>query len=174
MTVETIDVTKLNTLYRTNKFIISGIENHHDEITSHIIFIHCHLANLLGPAMVQSTNNLRIKPETFCLSMKNVLRHLISLCDLFEYDIPDEGEIEVFMANLDPIIQNDTILILSMMATAALSILHMLYVDRDTVPIWSEYEVPEDIEDSIFRIIVGIKFLGKKQGFTYKDVLEGM
>lgn len=174
MAQEIINVDSLRNLYRTNKFIIEGIENHHDEITSHIMFMHGHLSSLIGPTMVQATKGLRIKPEAFCEVMKQVLRHLMALCDLMEYDLPEADQIESFEESLDPIIKNDTLLTLTFMMREVLDILHALYVDRDTVPVWSECEVPEDIEDNIFSVIVGIRYLGKKQGFTFKDVISGL
>lgn len=174
MTLETIDISKLNTFHKNNKFTITGIENHHDEIVSHIVLMHGHLTNLLGPAVIQSTTGNRITPKVFCNAMREVLKHALALCDHMEYEFYEDEGFESFEQGLDPIIKNDTILTLTMMMISALDILHILYLDLDSKPIWAEEEVPGSIEENIFSIIVGIRALGKKQGFSFNDVLSGM
>lgn len=174
MTVETIDISKLNTFHKNNKFTITGIENHHDEITSHIVLLHGQLTNILGPAMVQSATGNRIVPKVFCDAMRQVLKHTMALCELMEYEFYEDEGFESYEQSLDPIVKNDTILTLTMMMMSVLDILHYLYLDMDTKPVWSETEVPGAIEENIFSVIVGIRALGKKQGFSFADVLHGL
>lgn len=168
-----LDIQSLLDLPRSSKIILKGIENHYDLITAHVILMHGKMTSLLGPLMYQAAKNLKVKNEVIMDTMVDVLKHLLAICEACDFDIPDNDELMEYDINaINYLVKNDSILMLTDMCMAALDIIHVIHVDLEGLTVWSEETPPDDMIQSIKLVIVGIKNLGKKHGFTLRDVIS--
>jgi enamine deaminase RidA (YjgF/YER057c/UK114 family) len=172
---EELDIQHLMDLPKSSRIILKGIEDHHDVITAHVIFMHQEMSSLLGPLMYQAAKNMKVKNDVILSTMVKVLKHVLAVCEACEYDIPTNDELmEYDISTTHYLVKQDSILTLTDMCMAALDIIHVVNVDLEGLTIWSEENVPQDMVDSIKTIIIGIKNLGKKHDFTLRDVISNI
>lgn len=168
-----LDIQSLLDLPKSSKLILKGIESHYDTITAHVILMHGKMTSLLGPLMYQAVKNMKVKDEVIQDTMVEVLKHVLAICEACDYDIPDNDELMEYDTNaVHYLVKKDSILTLTDMCMAALDIIHVVHVDMEGMAVWSEEEPPDDMVQSIKLLIIGIRNLGKKHGFTLRDVIS--
>ncbi len=168
-----LDIESLLSLPRLSKLILKGVESHYDAITANVILMHGEMTSLLGPLMYQAAKNLKVKPEVIVDTMVRVLKHVLAICEACDYDLPENDELVRYdSVHTNYLVKQDSILILTEMCMAALHIIHVVHVDMEGMTIWAEEEPPTDLQNGIKTIIIGIRNLGKKHGFTLRDVIS--
>jgi hypothetical protein len=157
----------------STKMEISGLDNHLDVINANVIKIITLLSSLLPSLFLQSVGEAKTDKKKILDTLSKILEHTMLLCNACNFEIPDEEELNNYEELVSLDIRNDSILTVMEMLGSMTDITMILALDMDTA-IWSEDELPDEFVDNMYCIIIGIKNLGKKYGFTVDDILEKM
>jgi hypothetical protein len=172
MATNEINVEELLTFQSLNKLDVKAIENHYDVITTYVTFAHAEMTSLLTPFVIKATNDTAKLSRDYILTRcKSILKYVLAICSACEYELPEEEKFDEWENEMSPDVKFDNVLTITTMMISVLDILHIVFVDRDEGPIWAEEEVHPDFETNIISIIIGIKHIGNRYGFTMRDVL---
>jgi hypothetical protein len=152
----------------------SQVDDIHDEddlIKLSLSVITIHLAKLVPILTKLSINkDTKVKPETLLKELGKVIEYTFILCNSCNFDIPKDEFLADYAESIPLSVKNDSVLTVMGMIGAVADLFHIIYVDYD-IPPWSNEALALDLEDVISTIIVGMKHLGDKHGFTPDDVL---
>lgn len=151
---------------------VEDIHNEDDLIKLSLSVITVHLAKLV-PILVKFSFDKTKKPkiETIIKELGSVLEYTFILCNSCNFDIPEDKELSEFSETIPTEVKNDSVLTVMGMLGAVADLFHIIYVESDE-PAWSNEELQEDLFDVISTIIIGIKHLGDKHGFTPENVIS--
>lgn len=169
-----IDIEVLRDLPNSSKIIIKGVESHYDLITSHVILMHGVMSSLLGPLMYQAAKEMKVRNEIIKDAMVLVLKHVLAICEACEFELPENDELVDYDLDTNYVVKNDSILLLTDMCMASLNIIHIVHVELEGLTIWNEESPPENMINNIKTLILGIRSLGKKHNFTFRDIISEM
>jgi hypothetical protein len=112
----------------------------------------------------------KLKPETLVKELAPVLEYAFVLCNACDVDIPDDDELADFEESVPPEVRHDAVLTITGMIGAVSELFHIFYVGVDTPP-WEDELLQDDLMEILCTVIVGMKHLGDKFGFSPDDVM---
>lgn len=152
------------------KLEIEELETHDDSINVNISASIIYLAKLLPGLSLQAFGKKKVSKEAVISTCARVLRHMMILSNECNFDMPEEDELDNFEVVIPDEVRQDAVLTITNMICSLTDLLHLINVDTEE-PIWSVEELPQDFEDDMFSIIIGIRHLGVKFGFGLDDII---
>lgn len=170
---------QLKTLYDiqiANKSQIADMDNEDDAIKASLCMMITHLSQMIpilasegfvSPSKSKPLNPILLKNSTV------VIENLIMLCNASNVDIPEDDFLEFQEVDMPYEEKNDSILGVMAAIGCVADLTNLIYVDLQG-PVWEQYDIPPDFEINVAFIILAIKHLGAKHGFTINDILLEM
>lgn len=151
---------------------VDDIHDEDDLIKLSLSVITIHLAKLV-PLLTRYSLQKNDKPDTSVIvkELGKVLEYTFILCNSCNFDIPDDGYLEQFEDSIPYEVKNDSVLTVMGMLGAVADIFHTIYVEAEG-PIWGSEELHSDLSEIVGTIILGMKHLGIKHGFSPDDVIS--
>jgi hypothetical protein len=173
---KSISIRNLYDIQIASKSQIEELDNEDDAIKASLCMMLTHLAQMIPllasegfapTAKTRPVNSLLVKNSAI------VLQNLILLCNASNMDLPDQEFLDDTEDEISFEEQHDSILGIMATIGSVTDLANLIYVELQT-PVWEQEILPPDFEIDVAFIIIGIKNLGAKHGFTIKDVLVEM
>lgn len=151
---------------------VDDIHDQDDLIKLSLSVITIHLAKLV-PMLTKYSLQKENKPDTNLIvtELGRVLEYTFILCNSCNFDVPEDDYLAEFEDSIPYEVKNDSVLTVIGMLGAVADIFHMIYVEANG-PVWASEELHSDLAEVVGTIILGMKHLGIKHGFTPDDVIS--
>lgn len=169
--MKSVSINSLLDVQISTKAKVEGVTSQDDLIKLSLTVMTTHLAKLLPVVVKLSIDKSRkIKSETIVKELGPVLEYAFVLCNACGMDIPDDEDLADFEDSVPAEVRHDAVLTLTGMISAVADLFHIFYVEADSPP-WENEGMHEDLAEIICTVIVGMKHLGDKFGFSPEDVV---
>jgi len=153
---------------------IEEIHNENDMIKLSLSMMTIYVAKLIPIFTAASITGRKVKDiKSVVADLSLVMEYLFILCNSCNYEIPDDTCLEDFEDTVPLELKHDSILGLQSVIGSISELSYLIYVDMEG-EVWKEDDLSFDFDELVCTIIVGIKNLGIKHGFTMEEVIDGI